>query len=191
MRAFTLEYVISQIFVIISYVFLISSYQLKTRRIIVVYSMASIITYGIAYIFMQEYTGLAMSFVALIRNIIFLIDEKKNGKTEKIMVKDIFVLLFLTIISIIFAIYTYNGFFSLLCVFATILYTYSVWQKKTSVYKILGLPIGIIWIAYNVYIMSIVGIILETIIAASAIYGYYKEKRNKPQIVGEEELRDR
>lgn len=187
MRAFTLEYVISQIFVIISYVFLISSYQLKTRKTIVAYSLASIITYGIAYIFMEEYTGLAMSFVALIRNIIFLIDEKKNGKTEKIMVKDIFILLFLTIISIIFAIYTYNGFFSLLSVFATMLYTYSVWQKKTSVYKILGLPIGIIWIAYNIYIMSIVGIILETIIASSAIYGYYKEKRNKLQTVGKHE----
>ena len=185
MRLFTLEYIISQIFVIISYVFLISSYQLKTRKTIVVYSLASVITYGIAYIFMEAYTGLAMSFVALIRNIIFLIDERKKGRTEKILAKDVFILLLLTIISIIFAIYTYNGFFSLLSVFATMLYTYSVWQKKTSVYKVLGLPIGIIWITYNIYIMSIFGIILETILASSAIYGYYKEKRNTQQTVGE------
>lgn len=75
--------------------------------------------------------------------------------------------------------FTYDGFLSLLSVFATMLYTYSIWQKKTSIYKILGLPIGILWIAYNIYIMSIFGIILETILTISAIYGYFKEKKNK------------
>jgi hypothetical protein len=36
-----------------------------------------------------------------------------------------------------------------------------IWQKKTSVYKVLGIPVGIIWVIYNIYIASIFGIILE------------------------------
>ena len=75
--------------------------------------------------------------------------------------KDIIILAVLYAISIISAIYTYEGFLSLMSVFATMLYTYSVWQKKISIYKILGIPVGIIWIIYNIYIASIFGIILE------------------------------
>ena len=64
-------------------------------------------------------------------------------------------------------------------VFATMLYTYSVWQKKTSIYKILGIPVGIIWISYNIYIVSIFGIILEVVLLISAIIGIVREYKIK------------
>jgi len=175
----SLEYILSQVFIIISYLFLMLSYQAKTRKTILTYSFISLIANGISYVFLQAYTGLAMCFVALLRNIIFMIDEKRNGKSDKISKKDIIILAVLYLISLLSTVYTYDGFLSLLSVFATMLYTYSVWQKKTTIYKILGLPIGILWIAYNIYIMSIFGIILETILTISAIYGYFKEKKNK------------
>lgn len=175
----TLEYILSQVFIIISYLFLVLSYQAKTRKTILTYSFVSLIANGISYVFLQAYTGLAMCFVALFRNIIFMVDEKKNGKSEEISKKDIVILAVLYLISLVSTVFTYDGFLSLLSVFATMLYTYSVWQKKTTIYKILGLPIGILWIAYNIYIMSIFGIILETILTISAIYGYFKEKKNK------------
>lgn len=175
----SLEYILSQVFIIISYLFLMLSYQAKTRKTILTYSFISLIANEISYVFLQAYTGLAMCFVALLRNIIFMIDEKRNGKSDKISKKDIIILAVLYLISLLSTVYTYDGFLSLLSVFATMLYTYSVWQKKTTIYKILGLPIGILWIAYNIYIMSIFGIILETILTISAIYGYFKEKKNK------------
>jgi len=110
-----------------------------------------------------------------------MIDEKKNGKSEQITRKDIVILMVLYVISIISAIYTYEGFLSLMSVFATMLYTYSVWQKKTSVYKILGVPVGIIWIIYNVYIASIFGIILEIVLLISAIIGIIREYKLKKE----------
>ena len=174
----TLEYILSQVFIIISYLLLVLSYQAKSRKNILVLSNISIVANGISYVFLQAYTGLAMCFVALFRNIIFMIDEKRNGKSEEISKKDIVILAVLYLISLVSTVFTYDGFLSLLSVFATMLYTYSVWQKKTTIYKILGLPIGILWIAYNIYIMSIFGIILETILTISAIYGYFKEKKN-------------
>lgn len=175
----TLEYILSQVFIIISYLLLMLSYQAKSRKNILVLSNISIVANGISYVFLQAYTGLAMCFVALFRNIIFMVDEKRNGKSDKISKKDIIILVVLYLISLVSTVFTYDGFLSLLSVFATMLYTYSVWQKKTTIYKILGLPIGILWIAYNIYIMSIFGIILESILTISAIYGYFKEKKNK------------
>ena len=63
----------------------------------------------------------------------------------------------------------------MLPVVATILYTYSVWQKNTRVYKLLGMPIEAIWVAYNIYIFSIFGLILESILAIATVVGYIRE----------------
>ena len=103
--------------------------------------------------------------------------KEKNGKRDKINKKDIIILVILYVISSILAIFTYNGFLSLLSVFATMLYTYSVWQKKTNIYKLLGIPIGILWILYNIYIKSIFGVILESILLICSTTGYVLEKR--------------
>ena len=126
--------------------------------------------------FLSAYSGLAMVVVAIIRNIIFIIDEKKNGKSNKNTTKDYIVLAVLYIISIVFAVFTYNGILSMMSVVATMLYTFSVWQKNTKTYKLLGIPIEAIWIIYNIYIFSIFGIILESVLAVSTIVGYLREK---------------
>lgn len=173
----TINYILSQIFTIIMYGLLALTYYAKDRKKVLIINFLSLIANGIAYIFLNAWTGLAMCVVALIRNIIFLIDEKKNGKRESINRTDVIILVILYAISIISAILTYDGFLSLLSVFATALYTFSVWQKKTNIYKLLGIPIGILWILYNIYIMSIFGIILETILLVCSTTGYLLEKR--------------
>lgn len=177
----TLTYILSQVFVIINSVLLMTTYQLKSRKSILIVSFMALFANGAVYLLLSAWSGLAMVFVAMIRNIIFMIDEKKNGKSDKITKKDIIILAILYAISIVSAIYTYEGFLSLMSVFATMLYTYSVWQKKTSVYKILGIIIEIIWIIYNIYIFSIFGIIIEIFLLISAIIGLIREYKVKKE----------
>ena len=177
----TLTYILSQIFIIINYVLLMVTYQVKNRKAILIFNFGAIIATGLSYVFLSAWSGLAMVIVAVVRNIIFMIDDKKNGKSEKITKKDIVILFILYAISIISAIYTYEGFLSLMSVFGTMLYTYSVWQKKTSIYKILGLPVGIIWIIYNIYIFSIFGIVLEVVLLISAVIGIIREYKLKKE----------
>ena len=131
---FSVVYILSQVFTIITYALLALTYYAKDRKKVLTLSFLSLIANGIAYIFLSAWIGFAMCIVALIRNIIFLIDEKKNGKREEVNKTDIIILVILYTISIIFAIFTYDGFLSLLSVFATCLYTFSVWQKKTNIY---------------------------------------------------------
>lgn len=183
----TTEYILSQIFTIITYVFLAATYYAKNRKVILTISFLSIVANGIAYVFLNAYTGLAMCIVALLRNIIFLVDEKKNGKRDYIDKKDVVILIVLYAISIISTFFTYTDFLSLLSVIATMLYTYSVWQKKTEVYKFLGIPIGILWVFYNIYIKSIFGIILETILLICSITGYLLEKKENKKVKEETE----
>ena len=172
-----ITYILSQVFIIISYIFLIFTYQTKNRKSILIFSFISLIATGLSYIFLSAYSGLAMVGVAIIRNIIFIVDEKKNGKRTKNTAKDYIILAILYLISIVFAIFTYNGILSMMSVAATMLYTFSVWQKNTKVYKLLGIPIEIIWIIYNIYIFSVFGIVLESILAVSTVVGYLRDKK--------------
>lgn len=175
----TSNYILSQVFTIIMYGLLAITYYAKDRKKVLIINFLSLVANAIAYILLNAWTGLAMCIVALIRNIIFLVDEKKNGKRETINKNDVVILIILYVISIISAIFTYDGFLSLLSVFATALYTFSVWQKKTSIYKLLGIPIGVLWVSYNIYIMSIFGVILETILLVCSTTGYLLEIRKK------------
>lgn len=176
----SVTYILSQIFTIINYALLGSTYYAKDRKKVLILNFSNIIAEGMSYIFLNAWTGLAMCIVALIRNGIFLLDEKKNGKRDKINKKDVIILIVLFIILIVSGIFTYDGFLSLLSVFATALYTYSVWQKNTKIYKLLGIPIGILWVLYNIYIMSLFGIILEGTLLICSTTGYILEaKKNK------------
>ena len=100
--------------------------------------------------------------------------------------KDIIILAVLYVITILLSVFTYNGLPSLFSVLGTFLYTYSVWQKNTNTYKLLGIPTSISWIAYNIYIKSIFGGILESIVLICSGIGYLLAKK-KTSKQGEEE----
>ena len=173
----TTTYIISQVFTIKMYILLGITFYVKERKAVLILNFIATISIAIAYILLGAWTGLAMSIVVIIRNIIFLLDEKKNGKRETINKTDIIILVILYVISIIFTIFSYNGIFSLLSVAATMLDTYGIWQKKVALYKLIGIPKGILWGLYNIYIMSIFGIILESILLICSTTGYMLEKR--------------
>ncbi len=87
-----ITYILSQIFIIISYILLLFTYQSKSRKNILIFNFVSLIATGLSYAFLSAYSGLTMVFVAIIRNIIFYIDEKKNGKSIKNNTKDYIIL---------------------------------------------------------------------------------------------------
>lgn len=179
----TATYIISQIFAILMYALLASTYYLKNRKTVLIINILAMIAQAISFICLKAYTGLAMDIVAIIRNIVFMIDEKKNGKQEQNTRKDIVILVVLYLITILLSIFTYNGLPSLFSVLGTFLYTYSVWQKNTNTYKLLGIPTSMSWIAYNIYIKSIFGGILECIVLLCSGIGYLlaRRKLNKVQ----------
>ena len=169
----TTNYVLSQIFVIIGYILLITTYQMKNRKSILVTNFISLLSLCISYVFLSAYSGLVITIIALIRNVVFLSD-----KDEKITKKDVIALIIFFIISITSAIFTYNGFFSLMPLFGSLIYTYSVWQNNTKMYKILGIINETIWMIYNIYIFSVFGIVFELALTLSAIIGVIRETKN-------------
>ena len=172
----TFSYAMSQVFIIFSYLFLMNSYNVNTKTKIILYNMASIILTGLSYLCLGAYSGIAMSFVDMFRNILFFLYDKYNSNKDNITIPSIGILAIVYSLCILLAVMTYNSFLSLMPVFATMMYTYSIWKKNPKVYKWLGVPIGISLILYNIYIKSLFGIILEIILMLSAIIGLTKDK---------------
>ena len=172
-----MEYIISQVFTIIAYTFIASTYYSKKRRTIIILNILTQLSFLVAYSLLGAWSGFAMGIVAIIRNMIFIIDENKNGKRENMNKLDISILLATSIICIILGIFTYKDIFSLLPIIATIIYTYTVCQKDVKTYKLLGIPIEVLWICYNFYIKSLFGIILEVTMLIICIWGYLIEKK--------------
>lgn len=168
----TPTYIWSQIFTVIMYAILMICYQLKKRKSILVASIIALLCNAVAYVLLQAWTGLAMCAIALFRNLYSFWDETKNGSQAKITVRDTVVLIVVYVAMIAVSIPTYDGFLSLMSVFATMAYTFSIWQKNTLVYKFFGVPVGILWIIYNAFVGSFFGVILEAALCVASIIGF-------------------
>lgn len=168
-----LSYILSQVFVVISYVFIGLTYFAKDRRVLLFYSISSLVMSAISYVCLSAWSGFAMVIVAFIRNIIFLIQNKKDS-SEKITYIDWIILAVLVLISGISAVITYDGFLSLFSVFATLTYSVSVWQKNKKVYNIMGVFVSLLWIVYGIFIKSIFGVICEGILLIVEIVSVIK-----------------
>lgn len=167
----TATYIFSQIFFLINYILLMTTYQIKNRNLIVFFNLCGCISMMIAYILLEAYAGLAMVFVSIARNIIFMIDEKINGRNDITTKKDFIIMGILILACILCAIPTYESVWSLAAIIATIAYTISATQKNIKVYRWMGIISGLSWIVYNVYIKSIIGIIFEIVLLMAVIIG--------------------
>ena len=171
----TTQYIISQVFTIISYIFLATTYYVKKRRNVLILNCVVQCSFVVAFVLLEAWSGLAMTVLALIRNLFFIVDENKNGKRENMNKTDIGVLVVMYVVSIVSAIFTYEGILSLLPVLATMMYTYAVCQKNIRTYKLLGIPIEILWVGYNFYIKSLFGSVLELVMLCVCTIGYIME----------------
>lgn len=172
----TLEYTISQALLIIVYALICTTYFLKNRKSILTVGLIAHIVHIGAFLLLGGLTGAAMCGVYIIRDSFFVIDEK-NRKSKALTKRDYIILLIFVSMIIGLTIFTYNGLGSLLSVIATLVATVAIWQKDTKYYKLLGIPVSVFWLGYNIYLKAIFAIILETILFISTISGYILESK--------------
>lgn len=160
-------YIISQILVVLQCLFLMLTYQAKTNKEILILNTFAGIFAMLSFLFLNAIPGCLMSLLSIFRNYLFY------------KYKDSINVLFLIIVLLfVFTIFTFNDIFSLAPSIGTLLYTLSVWQRNIKTYKKIGLLIEISWIIYNLYVKSIFGVILESILLISAIVGIIRTKNH-------------
>lgn len=175
---FNFTYLLSQALVILSYILLIRTYFLKSKSKIIIFNAVSLIAGGCAYILLGAWTGLAMSIVAILRSLYILQNEKHRSQSSTLAKRDYAFLIVFFACVILATIPAYSGPLSLLPVFSTSIYTYSIWQKNIKIYKFCGIPTEAFGVAYNLYIGSVFGVIMEAILLTAAAIGYIAELKS-------------
>lgn len=180
----TISYILSQFLIIIMYIFLCLSYFCKERKKILFLNIGAHLIEATAFILLGRITGAVMNVITTIRDVFFVMDERRNVKDDKITKRDWEGLSVFIILILLLGTVTYDGWQSILSIIGTILFTISIWQKDTKIYKILGIPGSIMWVGYHIYLKSVFGIILETILLLSTIIGFlFDNKKEGKQIV--------
>ena len=186
-----MEYILSQVFVVFSYILLGSTYLIKSRSTILYINLCSLICNGVSYFFLGAWSGLGVVCIAILRNALFMIQQRIKA-LDKYFIDDIIILVFLMIISIVVGIITFDTVWSLFSIFASVTYTVSVWQRNIKVYKILGVLASVFGVVYFIFIGSLFGVILEScmlvISAVGAITYIIKDRKN--MIVNKEEAKE-
>ncbi len=165
-----MEYIISQILTIVCYGLLGATYLVKKRNLILILSLGSILTNCAAYAFQSAWSGVGATMLAIVRNVIFMI-QGKYKKSDKRDVWDWVILFSLLAVAVVIGIFTFNTFWSLFTIFAGMVYTISVWQKNNMVYNILGAVSSAFAIVYYVFIGSLFGTILESCLFIVTVVG--------------------
>ena len=167
-------YLISQVFIIIMFIFLGLSYFVKSRKKVLLCNATAHIFQTVALVIVNHFTGASMAFITLLRDNIFLLDLK-DGRNDISNNKSILVILFTLII--LFTIFTFSGVYSLFSSIAVSLSTIGLWQKKVKMYKLLSIPANLMWFCYYIYINSLFGYVLEGILVICTIVGYIKNDK--------------
>lgn len=171
------QYIASQIVTIFVYIFLSLTYCVKNRKVILAFSFLSNFLNSIAFILLGAYTSSAMCAISIFRDVVFIIDQKINGKSDKITKKDCMILAMIYGISIVSIVLTFKGFWTLLYAAGSMLYTYSIWQKNNKIYKFMGIPVTLLVIVDSIYIKSIFGVLLQTVVLICSAVGYFKDNK--------------
>lgn len=177
-----MSYVISQIFVIFAYGFLGVTYLTKRKNIILILNALSTLCFTISYIFLSAWAGVMMSTISLLRNLVFYLVARftANTKTHKlsalIFILGLVSLDFVLCLIVNTGIFSFGEIFEIFPYIATIIYTVAIWNEKGKWYKVLGICSSLAWIIYNIFLRSLFGVILETVMIVCGIVGLIKHR---------------
>ena len=140
-------------------------YQQSKRKALLRVKLLSDISWALHYGLLTAFSGMAVCIVGAMRETTFLLTDDKKDKRKN------FLLLF-AIVAIITSLFTMKDLFGLLPALASLIAVFSYWQQNPNITKLLGIPISVSMIIYDVMRYSIMGIVNEvlTLISISVFF---------------------
>ena len=147
-------------------------YQQKKRKSVLKVKLLSDISWALHYGLLTAFSGMAVCIVGTARETTFLLTDNKKEKRK-------YFLLAFAIIAIITSALTMKDLFGLLPAVASLIAVFSYWQQNPNLTKILGIPISIAMITYDIVRFSITGIINEILTLISIFVFFVFSKNTK------------
>lgn len=148
-----------QLIAVVGFIFLLLSSIQKEKDKILLYSIGCYIAYSIHYLLLNAKSGYIISVINLLRSLFLSIKDR-----HKLLQKNILLFIFI-LIYILVSYITYQDIYSLLPILGAVIYTSCLWQGNVKEIKLGSIINGILWVIYNIHVLSYVCMVTDSIIA--------------------------
>lgn len=166
-------YAISQFFALASLVFDLLAAQRKKKSMLLNMDTMAAFCSTMHYAFLGAWPGMLSKAVTTVRNAIAAGRAAHKRKNSKVLP------LIFVVIYIVIGIFTFESVFSILpivvpCVYAIVIYSC---DAKAIRYAIVLL--GIVWLMYDIYVSSVMGVVAQSIIIINGIVAIYRFRKSE------------
>ncbi|MBR2725458.1 YgjV family protein [Candidatus Saccharibacteria bacterium] len=169
-------YAISQIFALVAFLCDLVAIQQKKKSSLLNFDTLAAFCSVLHYAFLGAWAGMASKIITTIRNAIAAREAALKHRSPKLL-PFVFVVLY-TIIGI----FTFESIFSVLPILAPSLYAIVIYMCDVKKVRYAAVATNIMWLIYNIFVFSIVGIIVQVVLIVNgliAIYRYRKKAKRK------------
>lgn len=140
------------------------NYQVKTREQVLYVHIATTVCFTLHYMLIGAFSGMAMNFIGIIRNIVFYF-AGKNGKVSKVWSVSF------AVIMGIMGVIAWESWYSVLAVVGLVINSYSMsFTNPNNIRKSILITSPLV-LAYDVLVSSVGGAVYEAIVIISSIVG--------------------
>lgn len=164
-------YILAQIIGFIAFFVSLIAYHRKDKKTILINMIIANIINLVHYLLLGAYSGCITKLLAIFRDCFIIFKKNCNN------VLNYFYLIFFIILYIIASIFTFNGILSILPLLAALIYTIFIWNGNELRLKKIAFICYFIWLIYNIFVMSISGIVSNVISIVSTLIAIKNVKR--------------
>ena len=146
-------YVVSQIIGFIGFIVSLIAYHRKKKETILKNMLIANVLDLTHYFLLGAYSGCITKVIAILRNAFIIIKGK-----FKILSSKIFLIIFI-VMYVVAGVLLYNGVLSMFPIVAAIIYMVGIWNGDEVTVKKIACLCYFLWLAYNIYVLSISGIV--------------------------------
>ena len=169
----TLIYIISQVLGICGFIVSLIAFHRKEKKTILKTSILSNILDLIHYILLGAYSGAITKVLAMLRNY-FVILKERHPKLSNIFYLIMFIILYL-----LASVITYDGILSVLPLLAALIYVIVLWNGNEQQVRIAAFFGYFLWLTYNIFVLSIAGIISDVVSIISVFIAISNNRHKK------------
>ena len=164
-------YILAQIIGFIAFFVSLIAYHRKDKKNILINMITANIINLFHYLLLGAYSGCITKLLAIFRDCFIIFKKNCNNFLNY------FYLIFFIILYIIASIFTFNDILSILPLLAALIYTIFIWNGNELRLKKIAFICYFIWLIYNIFVMSISGIVSNVISIVSTLIAIKNEKR--------------
>ena len=165
-------WILAQIMGVCGILVFVLMFQFKTMESVLKMKMLMDVLWGLHYLLIGGMSAFAINMICLVREIIFLRNNRKNVSAKA------WLWIFI-VFNLVSAIITWKGAYCILPALVSSLATYSFWQKNVKTARIIGLSNNVMMFTYDIFVKSFMGMIGESLAFISVIISIYRYRRVK------------